>query len=94
MLGIGSLALKLCLVAAGRYDGYLTWRRSHDWDIAAAALILSEAGALLTDPGGQPIRLNQPEPHHSGLIAANPHLHREILESDEGRKRAAAPNYR
>jgi myo-inositol-1(or 4)-monophosphatase len=76
---IGSLAYKLCLVACGRYDGYLTWRRTHDWDIAAAAMILTEAGALMTDPDGGTIRLNRPEPRHPGIVAANPELHAAIL---------------
>lgn len=76
---IGSLAYKLALVAAGRYDGYLSWRRSHDWDIAAAALLLAEAGAVLTDAQGGPIRLNRPEPRHPGLIAAGPTLHAALL---------------
>lgn len=75
---IGSLAYKLALVAAGRFDAYLSWRRSHDWDIAAAALLLSEAGAVLSDGGGDPIALNQPHPVHDGLIAAAPELHAAI----------------
>ena len=63
---LGSLAYKLALVAAGRYDGYLSWRRTHDWDIAAAVLLLEEAGARIADAGGGAIQLNQPEPVHSG----------------------------
>ncbi len=76
---LGSLAYKLALVAAGRFDGYLSWRRSHDWDIAAAALLLAEAGAVLTDADGKPIRLNRPEPRHAGLVAAGPPLHAALL---------------
>jgi myo-inositol-1(or 4)-monophosphatase len=56
---IGSLAYKLALVAAGRFDGYLSWRRTHDWDIAGAAVLLAEAGATLTDADGRPIALNR-----------------------------------
>ena len=67
---LGSLAYKLALVAAGRYDGYLSWRRTHDWDIAAAVLLLDEAGGRIADAAGGPIRLNQPEPVHSGILAA------------------------
>jgi len=76
---IGSLAYKLALVAAGRYDGYLSWRRTHDWDIAAAVLLLAEAGAVITDAEGGPIRLNRPEPRHAGLLAAGPPLHAALL---------------
>lgn len=76
---IGSLAYKLALVAAGRFDGYLSWRRTHDWDIAAAVLLLAEAGGVITDADGAPIRLNRPEPRHPGLIAAGPALHAALL---------------
>jgi myo-inositol-1(or 4)-monophosphatase len=79
LTGIGSLAYKLALVACGRFDGYLSWRRTHDWDIAAAVLLLEEAGAVITDADGGPIRLNQPEPRHPGLVAAGPALHGPLL---------------
>lgn len=67
---LGSLAYKLALVAAGRYDGYLSWRRTNDWDIAAAVLLIEEAGGRITDAGGRPVLLNRPEPVHSGILAA------------------------
>jgi myo-inositol-1(or 4)-monophosphatase len=76
---IGSLAYKLALVAAGRFDGYFSWRRTHDWDIAAAVLLLAEAGAVATDADGAPIRLNRPEPRHQGLLAAGRRLHPALL---------------
>ena len=88
---IGSLALKLCLVASGRYDGYLTWRKTHDWDIAAAAIILEEAGAMMADPDGEPIRLNRPEPHHQGLVAANPALVQAVLAATREARQSARP---
>jgi myo-inositol-1(or 4)-monophosphatase len=79
LTSIGSLAYKLALVAAGRFDGYISWRRTHDWDIAAAVLLLAEAGAVVTDATGAPIRINQPEPRHQGVLAAGRPLHRELL---------------
>ena len=72
---LGSLAYKLALVAAGRYDGYLSWRRTHDWDIAAAVLLLEEAGGRIADAAGGSIHLNQPEPVHSGILAAGTRLY-------------------
>jgi len=67
---IGSLAYKLALVAAGRYDGLISLRSCHDWDIAAALLLLQEAGAWISDGSGSPILLNKPELKHQGLVAA------------------------
>ncbi len=67
---IGSLAYKLALIAAGRFDGLVSLRHCHDWDVAAAQLLLLEAGARLTDGRGAPLVLNRPQPRHSGLVAA------------------------
>ncbi|MGI9500544.1 MAG: inositol monophosphatase family protein [Geminicoccaceae bacterium] len=67
---IGSLAYKLALIAAGRFAGLVSLRSCHDWDIAAAALLLEEAGAWLGNGSGHPIRLNQSTPRHAGLVAA------------------------
>ncbi|MFO1047237.1 MAG: 3'(2'),5'-bisphosphate nucleotidase CysQ [Geminicoccaceae bacterium] len=81
---LGSLAYKLALVAAGRYDGYLSWRRTNDWDIAAAVLLLEEAGGRITDAGGNPLTLNQPEPVHSGILAAGSALFPALLAATAG----------
>ena len=88
---IGSLALKLSLVAAGRFDGFFSWRRSHDWDIAAAALLIHEAGGRMTDSFGDSIQLNQAEPCQQGLIAAAPALQQELVQSSV-RKRQSSGN--
>ena len=82
---IGSLAYKMALVACGRFDAYFSWRRSHDWDIAAALLVLEEAGGRATDRSGQPLQLNQPEPRHQGLIAASPGLHAHLAAVSQSR---------
>jgi myo-inositol-1(or 4)-monophosphatase len=86
LVTLGSLAYKLALVAAGRFDAYLSWRRTNDWDIAAALLLLEEAGAVATDALGEPLALNRPEPLHAGIIAAPPALHAALLA-------ATAPAY-
>jgi len=71
---LGSAALNLCYVAAGRFDG--CWEiRLKSWDIAAGARIAQEAGALVTDIRGGPDYL-RPEP---SILAANPILHGEML---------------
>ena len=78
---IGSLAYKLALVSCGCFDGYLSWRRTQEMDIAGAAVLLSEAGGTLTDADGRPIAL-QPRagPVHDGLIAAGNTLHQPLLQ--------------
>jgi myo-inositol-1(or 4)-monophosphatase len=86
---IGSLAYKLALIADARFDGLVSLRASHDWDIAAAQLLLSEAGGRLTDAAGRAIVLNQEAPRHAGLAAAaTGPLHDALLARLEA---AAAP---
>ncbi|MEL6582343.1 MAG: 3'(2'),5'-bisphosphate nucleotidase CysQ [Pseudomonadota bacterium] len=74
-----SLIARLCYVAEGRFAASLTFRQSWEWDVAAGSLILSEAGATITDGHGAPLRYNQPDPRHPGLIAAAPGYHAELL---------------
>jgi myo-inositol-1(or 4)-monophosphatase len=76
---IGSLAYKLALIAAGRFDGLVSLRASHDWDLAAAVLLIEEAGGAISIADGAPLRLNQPEPRHAGLAAASTGALREQL---------------
>jgi myo-inositol-1(or 4)-monophosphatase len=69
----GSAALDLCYVACGRVDGY--WEHGlQPWDVAAGALIISEAGGRVTDYRGQNHFVSRRE-----VVAANPHLHMEML---------------
>ncbi len=74
-----SLAYRLSLVGEGRFDGMLTLRDSWEWDIAAGALIAAEAGATVTDRHGAPLRFNNPHPATSGILAAAPGVHDDLL---------------
>ncbi len=67
---VGSLAYKLALIAAGRHDGLVSRRWVHDWDLAAAQLLIREAGGHLADASGRPLRLNSAEARHKGLVCA------------------------
>ena len=72
---LGSAAIDLCYIAAGRFDGY--WELSiKPWDIAAAGLVAEEAGAKVTRSDGSPNYLHPPQ----SVLAANPVLHGKILE--------------
>ncbi|NML74651.1 3'(2'),5'-bisphosphate nucleotidase CysQ [Rhizobium sp. S-51] len=67
---IPSLAYRLAMVADGRIDATLVKRNSHDWDLAAADLILERAGGRLVDLDGEALRYNRPEVSHGELCAA------------------------
>lgn len=70
-----SLALRMAKVAAGEADAWMEGRSIAEWDVAAAALILTEAGGTVTDRAGQPLTFNQPDPILHGIAAATPALH-------------------
>ena len=57
----------------------MTLRPSWEWDIAAGALIVTEAGGQVTDRGGQPLRFNTHDALLNGVVAAEPALHGALL---------------
>ena len=70
----GSAALDLAWVACGRYDGF--WELGlQEWDLAAGALIIQEAGGLVGDLQGGNEHLV-----HGNLLAANPKVFKEMLQ--------------
>jgi myo-inositol-1(or 4)-monophosphatase len=73
-----SLAYRLALVGAGRFDAMITLRRSWEWDIAAGALIVAEAGGRIADRRGLPLRFNNPDPCLDGVIAGAPDVHHSL----------------
>lgn len=68
---MGSLAYKMALVAAGAYDGHATNGPRSEWDAAAGALLISEAGGICSDAHGRPLRFNRPRPRFDGCVAAS-----------------------
>ncbi len=70
----GSAVLGLVNVAVGRYDLFYH-QALHPWDLAAALVILQEAGATITDKEGQPAHFSKP-----AIIAASPLIHAHFFE--------------
>jgi myo-inositol-1(or 4)-monophosphatase len=77
---IPSLALRLARVAQGSIDATIAGGASHDWDLAAADLLVHEAGGALTPFGGEPLVYNRPEPRHGMLVAAGRDRHAALLD--------------
>jgi myo-inositol-1(or 4)-monophosphatase len=73
--GLSSLALRLAYLAEGRIDAAFAKTDAHDWDIAAAELIVSEAGGRVTWLDGGEIIYNRPDPVHPALVAAGGRRH-------------------
>jgi myo-inositol-1(or 4)-monophosphatase len=80
-----SLAYRLALVAEGRFDGMATFRETWEWDIAAGAILVAEAGGLATDGRGAALRFNNAVPKAAGVMAAGRPLHRGLLKRRLGR---------
>jgi myo-inositol-1(or 4)-monophosphatase len=76
---IYSLALRIARVATGTLDAALAAPNSRDWDLAAADLLVHEAGGALTSPDGAPPVYNRPDPVHGALIAAGGARHAAML---------------
>ena len=71
---LGSAALDLCYVAAGRFDGF--WEQTlKPWDVAAGALIVEEAGGRITGMDG-----SQFDPAAAHLVASNGQIHEAMLD--------------
>ena len=73
---MGSAALNLAYLAAGRFDAYWA-RHGKIWDVAAGVLLVSEAGGVVTGVTGEP--LDWERPHCA--VAATAALHGELLEA-------------
>ena len=80
----GSAALDLCAVAAGRFDAYWEFGLK-SWDAAAGALLVEEAGGMVTDLTGGAYRLGGPH-----VLATNGRIHREMQEVAAIAERGAA----
>jgi myo-inositol-1(or 4)-monophosphatase len=71
---LGSAALDLCYVAAGRFDGF--WEQElKPWDVSAGALIAAEAGGRITGMDGSAF-----DPAAAHLVASNGHVHDRMLD--------------
>jgi myo-inositol-1(or 4)-monophosphatase len=71
---IASLAYRFALVAAGDLDVAVARRGAYDWDLAAADLLVSEAGGWLVDLDGKRPRYNAADRLHPALVASPPGL--------------------
>ncbi len=76
---VHSLALRLTRVAQGELDAAFASPGSHDWDLAAADLLVHEAGGQMTDFAGRPLRYNARRIRHGALVAAGPARHHALI---------------
>ena len=76
---MGSIAYKIALVAKGEIDIALSFTKKSDWDLAAASLILEEAGGVISNIKNESINYNSKNLEISSVFAANPFIHKRLL---------------
>jgi myo-inositol-1(or 4)-monophosphatase len=77
---VNSVAYRLALVACGRADATISLSNKSEWDLAAASLLVDEAGGIVTDHHGLAHRYNRPSPRLPSLVASGKALHPLLIE--------------
>lgn len=77
---VNSVAYRLALIAAGRGDATISLTAKAEWDLAGAAVIVDEAGGVVTDHRGEPHPYNRETPRFPSLVASGKVLHPLLIE--------------
>lgn len=77
---VGSAAYKLGRIAAGLSDAYISLNPKNEWDVCAGVALVLAAGGQVSDLDDRPLRFNQETTRVNGVVAANPALHRNLIE--------------
>jgi myo-inositol-1(or 4)-monophosphatase len=80
---VPSLAYRIAMIADGSIDGTIVQKNSHDWDLAAADLILQRAGGRLTGLDGVGLSYNRPTVRHDVLCAASAQAEADLLAATQ-----------
>jgi myo-inositol-1(or 4)-monophosphatase len=77
---VNSVAYRLALVACGQADATISLSAKSEWDLAAAALIVEEAGGAISDHHGEAHVYNRPSPRFPSLVASGNALHPLLID--------------
>lgn len=86
-----SFALRLAAFAAGEADAVLAARPKSEWDVAAGAVLIKEAGGVLCNQAGKPFAFNQENTRLHQIMAFSPGLREEFLKIVNGRISKSSP---
>lgn len=81
-----SMAIRLALVADGRCDAVLSMNAKSDWDLAAADLLVQEAGGIVTDINGVPFKYGHGPLRKPNVLASGALLHSKLVDHTNGWK--------
>jgi myo-inositol-1(or 4)-monophosphatase len=76
---VGSIEWKLAMVAMGQGAVTVSRGPKHEWDVCAGALLVREAGGLVSEALGGPLAYNRARPKVAGILAGAPQAHRRLL---------------
>ena len=79
-----SMAMRVATIASGEYDASVAMSPKSDWDIAAAILILHEAGGKSGDAYGQPLSFARKTTRQPSIMCATPELWDELIRRTTG----------
>jgi myo-inositol-1(or 4)-monophosphatase len=74
-----SIAYRMVLVASGQFDAMLALSSKRDWDMAAAQIVVTEAGGLVTAHTGARPHYNRESTVQASVVAAGPKLHAQLM---------------
>ena len=77
---MGSIAYKIALVAKGNCDVALSFTKKNDWDLAAADLLVSEAGGEIKSIMGEKINYNTDKLRIDSVMAGNLELTSDLIK--------------
>jgi myo-inositol-1(or 4)-monophosphatase len=72
---LGSPAVCLAYIAAGRIDAFVEADSTYAWDVGAGSLLITEAGGRIEDLDGGPLNLG---PGLANVLASNGHIHDDV----------------
>jgi myo-inositol-1(or 4)-monophosphatase len=75
-----ALLARMAMVAGGELEAAVSLGPKYDWDLAAGALLVTEAGGAITGLDGKPYHFNRESRQQAGLVAANMERHKAILD--------------
>lgn len=75
-----SMAYRIALIASGTADATISLTPKNDWDIAAAHLIIEEAGGHIGTHKGETLLYNKQEIRHRSVVATTNHLYKTIIK--------------
>lgn len=81
-----SIAYRMALVAAGKFDAAISLTEKSDWDIAAADLLVREAGGRVTTADGAPLRYSTDRHRHPSVIATGAFVYDDLVDLLKTRK--------